>query len=571
MSESTPRFEARVCNPALMRGPSTLHPVVRRVLAARGIQSLDETDYHLQRLLHPSAIRHLSDAAGLLADHLQIHSSILIFGDYDADGATSTALCLRALRAMGHERVSFLLPDRVVDGYGVSTGIARRIIELAPDLVITVDTGIASFGGLGKLHEAAIDVLVTDHHLPADKLPPASAIVNPNAFDDSAGKCLAGVGVAFYLMLALRQALRERNWFEGHDEPNLADLLDLVAVGTVADLVPLDYHNRVLVNEGLKRIRGGHCAQGLRALVEVSGRSLPRISAQDIGFSIGPRINAAGRLDDMSIGVQLLTCEDEVLARNLARELEGMNSYRRELQGQMTEQALAQLPDLKETAGRHSHVLFNADWHEGIVGIIASRIKDETYRPSIAFAPAADGLLKGSGRSIRGLHLRDMLDLVDKTDDSLIERFGGHAMAAGLSIRAGQLEAFTQAFEAVIKRHADVSVFDNRVEHDGMIEHAELTLELARALEQAGPWGQRFPAPSFVGEFRVMDQRVVGERHMKLVLAGVKGGQAVDGIYFYAPDEFLKRVHERLQLHYEMSVNEFRGETSLQLIVRHVL
>ncbi len=571
MTETPPRLVIRPCDSGLSAQSSTMHPVLQRVYAGRGIASVDDVDYRLDRLLPPTAIKHLAEAAELLARHIISGSSILIFGDYDADGATSTALCLRVLRQLGHQKVNFMLPDRVLDGYGVSAGVARRIVAYKPDLVITVDTGIASFAGLQALYEAGIEVLVTDHHLPASHLPEATAIVNPNAFADSAGQCLAGVGVAFYLMLGLRQALRKHNWFDAHDEPRLADYLDLVAIGTVADLVRLDYYNRVLVNEGLKRIRSGHCAVGIRALVEVAGRSLYRINAQDIGFTLGPRINAAGRLDDMSIGVRMLACDDQATALSLARELEDINSYRRELQGQMTEQALAQLPDLSDGDGRCSHVLFNDDWHEGIVGIIASRIKDETYRPSIAFARAADGLLKGSGRSIRGVHLRDMLDLVDKSDTRLIERFGGHAMAAGLSIQAAQLQSFSEAFEAVIARHVDAAVFDNRIECDGELASSDLTLELAQMLEQAGPWGQRFPMPTFHGHFDVLDQRVLADRHLKLVLTPIDCQQPVDAILFYAAPEELETRHDRVHLHYELNANEFRGETSLQLIVRDLL
>jgi single-stranded-DNA-specific exonuclease len=551
---------------------SSLPPLLARIYAARGVDTIDQVDYSLSNLLRPDQITHLESAAGRLADAVEHAESILIFGDYDADGATSTALCQRALGQMRHDRCDFMLPDRVVDGYGVSAAVARRIVERNPDLVITVDTGIASFEGLQILYEATIDVVVTDHHLPAGELPRAAHIVNPNAFDASAGKSLAGVGVAFYLMLALRAELRARGWFKGFAEPNLAGLLDLVAVGTVADLVPLDFTNRILVEEGTRRIRNGACAPGISRLIEVSGRNQQTLTSQDIAYSVAPRINAAGRLDDMRAGVNALLEQNPQVAADLADELDRINAYRRELQGEMAQQADSMLHDLGDLNDeRLSRVLFNPDWHEGIVGIIASRIKDQSYRPSICFAAAAQDQLKGSCRSIRGVHIRDMLDLVDKVLPGVILRFGGHAMAAGLSIRDDALDEFATAFEQVLGEHADPAAFDQRVYHDGTLQASELSLQTALMIENAGPWGQRFPLPSFYGEFTTLDRRIVGERHVKFVVSPLQGGPSTDAILFYADDDQLRANPTRVGLHYELAVNRFRDQESVQLVVRHLL
>jgi single-stranded-DNA-specific exonuclease len=551
---------------------SSLPSLLARIYAARGVESVSQLDYSLRHLLRPERITNLTAAASRLADALQNDETILVFGDYDADGATSTALCMRALELMGHARRDFMLPDRMVDGYGVSPGVAQRIVQRKPGLVITVDTGIASFNGLKILHEAGIEVIVTDHHLPGDQMPDVACIVNPNAFAQSEGKCLAGVGVAFYLMLALRAELRNRRWFATTGEPNLACLLDLVAVGTVADLVPLDYHNRILVEEGIRRIRAGDCMPGISRLIEISGRSQQTLSSQDIAFAVAPRINAAGRLDDMRGGVLALIETNLQAASDLADELDQINTYRRELQGEMAGQADAMLDKLDHENGqRLGRVLFDPEWHEGIVGIIASRVKDQCYRPSICFAPAGDDQLKGSCRSISGVHIRDMLDLVDKALPGSIVRFGGHAMAAGLTIRRSALDEFSNALEQVLSEHADRAAFDQRVLHDGQLETTELSLETARLIENAGPWGQRFPFPSFYGEFEVLYRRIVGEKHIRFVLSPVNGDHSIDAILFYASEEQLEDTAQHLHIHYELSVNRFRGEVSPQLIIRDVL
>lgn len=578
MNSKKPVMKQRSVSETLLSKDSMITPVLQRIYSARNIQSLSEVEYALNKLLPPGRITNLTQAAKLLAQHVQNQSPILIFGDYDADGATSTALCVRALNAMGHQKVDFLLPDRFTDGYGLSENVSKRVIEAHPKLVITVDTGIASMKGVDLLRQQNIDVIVTDHHLPADELPAANHIVNPNAFADSEGKNLAGVGVAFYLMLALRSELREKSWFdshtEPHTEPNLADCLDLVAIGTVADLVPLDFYNRLLVSEGLKRLRAGACSLGIKKLIELSRKNIKNLSSQDIAFSVAPRINAAGRLDDMTIGVQTLLANEEKSAIHLAYELDNMNQLRKELQGQMTQQAMSMLPDL--TAGLESQghqrsvVMFQPDWHEGIVGIIASKIKDITYLPSISFAQSESGELKGSGRSIAGVHLRDMLDLVNKKYPEMILRFGGHAMAAGLSILPQQLDQFRDAFEQVLQQYIDANCFNNVVEHDGSIESSYLNIDLARAIRESGPWGQKFPLPSFWGEFKVINQKVLADRHLKFSVTPLDKNQPVDAILFSASDEQLKTNYQSLNIHYELNINEFRNAENLQLLIRHI-
>ena len=561
----------RECNAKLLEQEINLHPVVKRVLSARDIQSFAEISYSLEKLLEPEKITHLSKAAQRIVFHIQQGSKILVFGDYDADGATSTALCIRALNLMGYDNTQYFLPDRVTDGYGVSVHAADNLIHVQPQLVITVDTGIASFAGLEKLHEAGIEAIVTDHHLPADKLPPASAIVNPNVYSESDGKSLAGVGVAFYLMLAVRARLRAEGWFNQRVEPNLADCLDLVAIGTIADLVPLDYMNRILVNEGLKRIRAGRCSRGISQLVEFSGRNQRRLSAQDVAFAVAPRINAAGRLDDMSIGVQALLANDEQSAYELALALDEINQTRRKMQGKVTEQAIAMLPELDPREEKICHVLYQPEWHEGIVGIIASRIKEMTFRPAISFAPAENGFIKGSCRSIPGVHIRDMLDLVDKAEPGLIERFGGHAMAAGLTLNKDHLDAFAERLEMILKQHVEPENLNHRIEYDGELTSQDLNLDLAHLLDKAGPWGQRFPVPSFRGHFQVHNQQVLVDRHLKFELTLPQLKVPLEAIRFYADDKDLKTNFETLDIHYELAINEFRGKQSLQLIIRHIL
>ena len=416
-------------------------------------------------------------------------------------------------------------------------------------------------------------MIVTDHHLPADQLPSARCIVNPNAFGDQDAACLAGVGVAFYLMLALRAELKQRNWFGNRDVPNLGDCLDLVALGTVADLVPLDHNNRILVYQGLKRMRAGQTSMGISQLLMQANVLAHNVSSQDLAFALAPRINAAGRLDDMSVGVRTLLAQDVRTAAALANELNAINRYRRELQGEMSEQAVAMLQDLEREPApqRHVQVLFREEWHEGIIGIIASRIKDLSFRPAICFAASDHGELKGSCRSIPGIHIRDMLDLVDKRVPGIIQRFGGHAMAAGLTIRRQGLAEFIAALDDTIRDHNDAEVFANRVYHDGELEQEWLTLETARMVLDAGPWGQRFPLPSFVGEFQVTKQRILADRHVKFLLTAAPGQQPIEALLFFASPQELATDYDQIRIHFELAVNEFREQQNLQLIIRHLI
>ena len=552
-----------------------LDPLFWRILAARGVKCEAETRYTLKNMLDIDHIRHLHLAADLLAEHIIDNKRVLIFGDYDADGATSTALCVRALALLGHKSTDYLMPDRFVDGYGLSISAAQRIIQQTPHCVITVDNGIASFDGIDLLRGHDIDIIVTDHHLPASKLPNASVIVNQNAWDDETqGKNLAGVGVAFYLMLALRKTLRARDWFnDARPEPNLAACLDLVAIGTLADLVPLDYNNRILVNEGLQRIRAGLCCQGVKALIELSKKIPSSLTSTDIGFSIAPKINAAGRLDDMTVGVRCLLANNQESAYSLAVKLNNINVLRKNIQQQMSIEAEQQLDslDAQGMQSKHAIVLYQAHWHEGIVGIVAARIREKYHRPGIVFAKSEDGYLKGSGRSVPGIHLRDMLDSVDKRYPGLILKFGGHAMAAGLSLEQSSLEQFTETFTQVISDMADPGCFSATIECDGSLDNQYFNLEFARALQNLAPWGQRFPTPSFVGEFDVINQRVLADKHLKLVLSPPQSKESLDAIAFFQPDSVLNASYSKIQIHFELNLNQFRGLESLQLLIRDIL
>ena len=556
---------------------SNLDPVFRRVLAARGVTSISQTDYQLKNCLPPSEIRYLLEAAGLICDCIQQQKKIVIFGDYDADGATSTALCVRALNLMHHANVDYLMPDRFIDGYGLSPGVAERIANLRPDCVITVDNGIASIDGVALLREADVEVVITDHHLPGESLPDASVIVNQNAWSDvETGRNLAGVGIAFYLMLAVRTQLRDLGWFNAQRlEPNLAVCLDLVAIGSVADLVPLDYHNRILVSEGLKRIRAGACCEGVKALILVVGKHLDNFTSTDIAFALAPRINAAGRLEDMTVGVQCLLADTTDSAIALSNELNDINAQRREIQQQMSEEAAQQLNKFGQTdpGKQKSIVLHQADWHEGIVGIVASKLKEKYHRPTIVFATAEDGQLRGSGRSISGIHLRDILDLVNKRLPGSILKFGGHAMAAGLTLRIDSLSEFIDVFEMVITEFSDPACFNVSIECDGELDAQQLNLSFASDLQDLSPWGQRFPMPSFVGTFEVLSHRILSGQHLKLTLALTTAGYevVVDAIAFFQPAAILQREFSVIRIHYELNVNRFRGIDSVQLLIRDII
>jgi len=538
-----------------------LHPVLARVCAARGIRRRDELDDSLSGLLPPSALLNADRAGALLADAIAAGKRMLIVADYDCDGATACAVGVRALSAFGAS-VGYLVPNRFKHGYGLTPEIVALAEQASPELLITVDNGIASVEGVEAARAAGIEVLITDHHLPGAELPRAAAIVNPNqpgcAFPS---KSLAGVGVMFYVMLALRAELRIRRAFAGKDEPNLGELLDLVALGTVADVVALDFNNRVLVTQGLKRIRAGRMHEGVRALLAVAGRDPSRAGSFDLGFLLGPRLNAAGRLSDMSLGIECLTTTDRGRALDIAKRLDDLNRERRAIEAEM--QAQAEDTIAKVSVGESCSIsLYDPAWHQGVVGIVAGRVKDRYYRPTFAFAPSGAGEIRGSGRSIAGLHLRDALDLLAKRDPGLILRFGGHAAAAGLTLREPDFQRFARGLEAVARELLSPAQLAHSIETDGSLEPAYLNLGLAQLLDHQ-VWGQGFPQPLFCDDFEVQGQRVVGEKHLKLKLA--RAGRTVEAMRFNGLDPLPAQVRAA----YRLSVEEFRGMQSLQLVIEH--
>ena len=575
------RMEVPEPAPALLE---RFHPVLARAYAARGVQDPEEVRYSLDALPPPTRLAGMEAATALLERALREGWRILVVGDFDADGATSTAVAVGGLRAMGAAEVDFLVPNRFEYGYGLTPEIvAVAAEEYAPDLIVTVDNGVSSLQGVAAAQEAGIRVLVTDHHLPGEELPAAEALVNPNAPDTEAGegaepfpsRALAGVGVIFYVLLGLRARLREAGWFadKGLEPPNLAGFLDLVALGTVADVVPLDRLNRVLVAQGIARIRAGHVCPGIAALMEVAGRSPDRLVAADLGFAIGPRLNAAGRLDDMSIGIRCLLSEDMGQARELAAQLDNLNRERQGIERQMHTEALERVATLHLESDGDLPVglcVYDPDWHQGVIGIVASRVKERLHRPVIAFTDGNEGEIKGSARSIPGLHIRDALDAVATRHPGLLVRFGGHAMAAGLTLESGTLEAFQEAFDAAVRERLDEEDLTGKVITDGPLHGTEVDMTLAEQVRTAGPWGQGFPEPVFDGVFEVVDQRIVGERHLKLVLRWPETGGRVAAIHFNADLEVWPARAERVEAAYRLDVNEFRGERSLQLRVVHL-
>ena len=553
--------------------PDSLPPLLRRLYASRGVVSPAELERGVKGMLPWQQLSGVETAAEHLYQAFKQGLRIMVVGDFDADGATSTALSVLAMRAMGCPNVAYLVPNRFDDGYGLSPEVVDQAHARGAQLILTVDNGISSHAGVDRAHELGIPVLVTDHHLPGDTLPDAEAIVNPNLRDCAfPSKSLAGVGVAFYLMLALRTHLRDQGWFDaqGLAIPNLAELLDLVALGTVADVVPLDTNNRILTWQGLSRIRAGKCRPGIKALLEVANRDAQKLAASDLGFALGPRLNAAGRLDDMSVGVALLLCDNVGEARVLASELDALNQTRKEIEQGMQAEALA----LCEKLERSSEALpgglamYHPEWHQGVVGILASRLKERFNRPVIAFAPAGEGLLKGSGRSIQGLHMRDALERLDTLYPGMMIKFGGHAMAAGLSLEVARFDEFQQRFGALVTEWLDPALLQGEIVSDGPLEAQEMTLGVAEMLRDAGPWGQMFPEPLFDGHFRLLQQRIVGERHLKVMVEPIGGGPLLDGIAFNVdtsiwPDNGVREVN----LAYKLDVNEFRGNRSVQLII----
>ncbi|GAB3388718.1 single-stranded-DNA-specific exonuclease RecJ [Azotobacter armeniacus] len=556
-----------------------LPPLLTRLYAARGVQSAAELDKGLARLLPYCQLKGIEAAVDLLVEALRERRRILFVGDFDADGATASTVGVLGLRLLGAAHVDYLVPNRFEYGYGLTPEIVAVALERRPELLVTVDNGISSLDGVAAARAAGLRVLVTDHHLPGRELPAADAIVNPNQPDcDFLSKAMAGVGVIFYVLLALRARLRELGWFAGEGragqgpaEPNLAELLDLVALGSVADVVPLDANNRILVHQGLARIRAGRARLGLRALLEVAGRDPRRITATDLGFILGPRLNAAGRLDDMSLGIECLLCDDEVLARDMAVQLDQLNQDRKAIEQDMQREALARLRELRAEELPFGLCLFEPDWHQGVIGILAARLKERYHRPAIAFADAGDGLLKGSARSVPGFHIRDALDAVATRHPGLIDKFGGHAMAAGLSLSQESLGAFAAAFDAEVRRQLCADDLTGRLLSDGQLGVEEFHLDLARALRQAGPWGQHFPEPLFHGMFQVVQQRLVGERHLKLVVRSECGALQLDAIAFNIDREQWPNPTVRwVELAYRLDVNEYRGQERVQLLVVHI-
>lgn len=553
--------------------PADLPPLLRRLYASRGVRSARELERSVKGMLPWQQLSGIDNAVEILYNAFREGIRIIVVGDFDADGATSTALSVLGMRALGCDNISYLVPNRFEDGYGLSPEVVDQAKARGAQLIVTVDNGISSHAGVAHAKTLGIPVIVTDHHLPGDTLPEAEAIINPNLRDcEFPSKSLAGVGVAFYLMLALRTFLRDKGWFDERNiaPPNLAELLDLVALGTVADVVPLDANNRILTWQGLSRIRAGKCRPGIKALLEISNRDPQQLAASDLGFALGPRLNAAGRLDDMSVGVALLLCDNLGEARVLASELDALNQTRKEIEQGMQAEALI----LCEKLERSSETLpgglamYHPEWHQGVVGILASRIKERFHRPVIAFAPAGDGTLKGSGRSIQGLHMRDALERLDTLYPDLMIKFGGHAMAAGLSLEEHKFEQFQQRFGELVTEWLDPALLQGEVISDGPLSAAEMSMEVAQLLRDAGPWGQMFPEPLFDGRFRLLQQRLVGERHLKVMVEPVGGGPLLDGIAFNIdttcwPDNGVREV----ELAYKLDINEFRGNRSLQIII----
>ncbi|BBF02418.1 single-stranded-DNA-specific exonuclease RecJ [Haemophilus influenzae] len=552
------------------------HPLLDRLYRARHIQNTKELDRTLKSMLNPNQLYGIEQAVNLLVEAYQQQQKIVIVGDFDADGATSTALSVLALRQLGFSDVDYLVPNRFEQGYGLSIPVAEMAIEKGVQLLMTVDNGVSSFDGVAFLKEKGIRVLVTDHHLPPETLPPADAIVNPNLSQcHFPSKSLAGVGVAFYLMLAVRAKFRELGIFTAETQPHFTDLLDLVALGTIADVVPLDQNNRILAYQGLMRIRARRCRPGIIALAEVANRNVEQFTSSDLGFCIGPRLNAAGRLDNMSIGVELLLANEMPKARELALDLDELNQTRKEIEAGMKLEAIKICQNLtalfKELP--YGITLYQPDWHQGVLGIVSSRVKDQYHRPVIAFTQDSEGILKGSARSIEGLHMRDVLERIHSQHPNIILKFGGHAMAAGLSIREEYFADFQHLFNQTIADWLDEEHLQGIIWTDGELNSNEFNLETAELIKSVGTWGQGFPEPCFDGEFKILDQRAIGQNknHLKMLLEPKQGGVLLDAISFNIdtrlyPDLSIKQA----RLAYKLEINEFRGNRSLQLLVDYI-
>lgn len=567
--------------PELSLLPDSIPELLRRLYLSRGVTDLAQLEKSARGLHSYQKLYGIEQAVELLFHAVEQQKRIIVVGDFDADGATSSALSVLALRMLGCHNVDYLVPNRFEDGYGLSPEVVEQAIALGAEMIMTVDNGVSSIEGVKTAKQHGLQVLVTDHHLPGRELPDADAIVNPNLHEcDFPSKALAGVGVAFYLMMALCVYMRKVGWFakQGIAEPKLMELIDLVALGTVADVVPLDENNRILVHQGLQRIRAGQARPGIQALIEVAKRDARRLVAADFGFALGPRINAAGRLDDMSFGVELLMSNNIHAARRMANELDGLNQTRKEIEEGMKQEAMAFCERLQfkgDKALPYGLVLFQKDWHQGVIGILASRLKEQFHRPVIAFADGGDGMIKGSCRSIPGLHMRDALDRIDKQHPGIIIKFGGHAMAAGLTIPEREFDRFARLFDEAVHQELDDSQLKGVILSDGELLPEQFSMTVAEMIRSGGPWGQAFPEPIFDGEFKILHQKLVGEKHLKLMLEplfkGLPTNVMIDGIAFNVdlrrwPDASVKLV----RLAYRLDINEFRGNQSLQLMIEHL-
>jgi single-stranded-DNA-specific exonuclease len=558
--------------------PDSIHPRLKQIYADRGVENAEQLNRSAKALLHYEQLQGIDQAVVLLVDAIHQQKKIVVVGDFDADGATSTALSILSLRAMGVKNCDYLVPNRFDFGYGLSPEIVEVAGNQQAEVLITVDNGISCLAGVNKAKSMGMTVIITDHHLAAEVLPNADAIVNPNQPGcDFLSKNLAGVGVAFYLMLALRAKLKSVGWFEQQHIPipNLADFLDLVALGTVADVVPLDENNRILVHQGLQRIRSDKCRPGIQAMLEVAGRDKSRLVASDLGFTVGPRLNAAGRLDDMAMGIECLLTDDPGKARQIAVQLDSLNRERREIENSMQQEALQALdsPNLNIEGGKlpFGLVLYQADYHQGVIGILAGRIKDKYYRPTIAFAHQDDETLKGSARSIPGLHIRDLLEELNNRYPDIIGKFGGHAMAAGLSLPLKHLAAFEKVFNQIAEESLKDKPLAGELITDGDLNTADFSLAFAQTLKNAGPWGQSFPEPMFDGEFQLMEQKLVGAKHLKMMVKH-ESGLLIDAIAFNVDLQMWPNLRcTSVNLAYKLDINEFRGRTSLQLMVEGIV
>ncbi|WP_294910087.1 single-stranded-DNA-specific exonuclease RecJ [uncultured Gilliamella sp.] len=550
--------------------------LLQRVYALRGITSMQELDYTTRNLCNYDNLDGTQTAVEIVYSAMQNNKRIMIVGDFDTDGATSTALTVKALKKMGCQHVDYIIPNRFDDGYGLSISVIKRALLKKADLIITVDNGVSAIEAVEFAKQSNLTVIITDHHLCPEQLPAADAIINPNLPNCSfPSKHLAGVGVAFYFMSALRAKLRQENWFRTHnlEEYNLASLLDLVALGTIADVVKLDHNNRILVHQGINRIRSGYCCAGIKALLHIARKDPVSFTSTDLAYYIAPRLNAAGRMDNMSLSVELLLCDDYDSALKQASDLDMLNNDRKLIEQTMYKEALSYIQGLEQQQSSFPNLLvvYHPEWHQGIIGILSARLKDKHYRPVICFASTEEGILKGSGRSIAGIHLRDLLDELDQNHPDLLVSFGGHAMAVGLSIRENDLERFRKHFETLIDKRLNANTLEQIIETDGEIDSQDFNYAMAKQLKESGPWGEGFTEPTFDGDFIVHQQRLFAEKHLRLVLEPKNGGPIIEGVCFNVnltqwPDNTIKNV----KIVYQLDVDDFRGNQTAKLMIRHI-